>query len=33
MLAELDTSGSTAYNNIIVKLKKVEVRLKTGLQG
>jgi hypothetical protein len=30
-LAELDTSRSTAYNNIVVKLKKAEARLKTGL--
>jgi hypothetical protein len=33
MLAELDTSRSIAYNNIVVKLKKAEARLKTGLQG
>jgi hypothetical protein len=31
MLAGLDASGLTAYNNIIVKLKKTEARLKTGL--
>jgi hypothetical protein len=31
MLAELNTSRLTAYNNVIVKLKKVEARLKTGL--
>jgi hypothetical protein len=30
-LVELDTSRSTVYNNIIVKLKKVEARLKVGL--
>jgi hypothetical protein len=33
ILAELDTSGSTVYNDIIIKLKKAEARLKTGLQG
>jgi hypothetical protein len=32
-LAGLDASGLTAYNDIIVKLKKAEARLKTGLQG
>jgi hypothetical protein len=32
-LAELDASGSTAYNDIVAKLKKAEARLKTGLQG
>jgi hypothetical protein len=31
ILAELDASRSTVYNNIIVKLKKAEARLKTGL--
>jgi hypothetical protein len=30
-LVELDASGSTAYNNVVAKLKKVEARLKTGL--
>jgi hypothetical protein len=31
MLVGLDTSRLIAYNNIIIKLKKVEARLKTGL--
>jgi hypothetical protein len=30
-LVGLDTSKLTVYNNVIVKLKKVETRLKTGL--
>jgi hypothetical protein len=33
MLAGLDASGSTAYSDVVAKLKKVEVRLKIGLQG
>jgi Zinc knuckle len=32
-LAGLDASGSTAYNDVVAKLKKAEARLKTGLQG
>jgi hypothetical protein len=31
ILVELDASESTAYNDVIVKLKKAEARLKTGL--
>jgi hypothetical protein len=31
ILVELDASELTAYNNVIAKLKKAEVRLKTGL--
>jgi hypothetical protein len=31
MLAELDTSKLIVYNNIIIKLKKAEARLKTDL--
>jgi hypothetical protein len=31
MLAGLDTSRLTVYNNVIIKLKKAEARLKTGL--
>jgi hypothetical protein len=30
-LVELDTSGLTSYNDVIIKLKKAEARLKTGL--
>jgi hypothetical protein len=33
MLAGLDASRSTAYNDVVAKLKKAEARLKTGLQG
>lgn len=33
MLAGLDTSGSTTYENVTAKLKKADVRLRTGLQG
>jgi hypothetical protein len=32
-LAGLDASGSTAYNDVVAKLKKAEARLKTGLQS
>jgi hypothetical protein len=32
-LAGLDASRSTAYNDVVAKLKKVEARLKIGLQG
>jgi hypothetical protein len=31
MLAGLDASGSTAYNDVVAKLKKAEARLKIGL--